>query len=481
MDPDNLYYATYAKGFRSGRRKQPDSVCGVPDRFRELRHPRPTRSDVQLRLGQELRGGREEQFQQPRAPREQHLLHPMEQHPAADRAAGVPDLLHREYRTGGGEGRGYPGGHLVDQRPEPGARCRVYRRALHPGLPLQQHGAQPLPAGRQRGFHRRVRAARPAAGSRTAPFTAAAGVEYHFTAFAHESFVRVDGEYEARAKWATAGQDPGTSQFDSANFTLPRTTFVSLRGGMQFGAWSLAPFVDNLTNTHALTDYNYTICSNPARRPVAGQPMPRGKPPAARLHVPAADHRHHGDIPSVDRAPVQGVARSVVRGAAPRPSAASARTTSRRVACTSASGGVAGARDFRLRVNGARCGSSGGAPIALGEPVQHRGELRIRERRVRRARDAQHVVAPLGRAHEARQRAGERRTFPAPCASAMTAHAVEHVVLAGCARGQQRRSASCQRNVGRRIARIPGRRSCGARAPPHLTMRAFGQFQRSWV
>jgi hypothetical protein len=96
-------------------------------------------------------------------------------------------------------------------------------------------------------------------GQGTAPYTVAVGVEYRFTAFAHESFVRVDGEYEARAKWTTASQDPASSQFDAANFVLPGTTFASMRGGAQFGAWSLAAFVDNLTNTHALTSYNTTI------------------------------------------------------------------------------------------------------------------------------------------------------------------------------------------------------------------------------
>ncbi len=96
-------------------------------------------------------------------------------------------------------------------------------------------------------------------GQGTAPYTASVGVEYRFSAFTHESYVRFDGEYQARAKWATAGQDPGTSQFDSANFVLPGTTFVSMRGGAQFGPWSLAAFVDNLTNTHALTDYNTSI------------------------------------------------------------------------------------------------------------------------------------------------------------------------------------------------------------------------------
>ena len=96
-------------------------------------------------------------------------------------------------------------------------------------------------------------------GQPTAPFTTSAGVQYRFGAFAHESFVRVDGEYAGRAKWTTASQDPGSSQFDAANFVLESTTFVSLRGGMQFGAWSLAAFVDNLSNSHRLTDFNTTI------------------------------------------------------------------------------------------------------------------------------------------------------------------------------------------------------------------------------
>ena len=88
---------------------------------------------------------------------------------------------------------------------------------------------------------------------------AAAGLEYHFGLFEHESFLRLDAEYEARAKWPTAGLDPNTSQFDEANFYLPSTTFVSLRGGMQFGGVSLQAFIDNLTDSHTVTDYNNTI------------------------------------------------------------------------------------------------------------------------------------------------------------------------------------------------------------------------------
>jgi iron complex outermembrane recepter protein len=96
-------------------------------------------------------------------------------------------------------------------------------------------------------------------GQATTPVTIAAGLEYRFNLFARESFLRVDYTYEGRAKWPTAAQDPNTLQYDSNNYVLPGTTFTTLRGGMQFGSLSLSAFCDNLTNTHAITAYNWTI------------------------------------------------------------------------------------------------------------------------------------------------------------------------------------------------------------------------------
>ena len=104
-------------------------------------------------------------------------------------------------------------------------------------------------------------------GAPTAPFTASIGLEYHFSVATHDSFLRADAEYQGKAKWLTANQDAGSSQYDPANYVLPATTFASLRGGMQFGGWSVQGFIDNLFNTHDLTDYNYTICSNPGAAP----------------------------------------------------------------------------------------------------------------------------------------------------------------------------------------------------------------------
>jgi iron complex outermembrane recepter protein len=97
------------------------------------------------------------------------------------------------------------------------------------------------------------------AGQPTAPVTVSAGLEYHFGLFEHESFVRVDYTYEGRSKWLTAPQDPNTLQYDSANYVLPGTTLTNMRAGMQFGSMNVSAFVDNLTNSHAVTDFNWTI------------------------------------------------------------------------------------------------------------------------------------------------------------------------------------------------------------------------------
>ena len=91
------------------------------------------------------------------------------------------------------------------------------------------------------------------------PFTMSIGLEYKFTLFTKESFVRVDDEYESHPKWIPAGQDPNTLQYDSANYTLSSTNFASARGGMDFGAWQIEAFCDNLTDTHTVTNYEWSI------------------------------------------------------------------------------------------------------------------------------------------------------------------------------------------------------------------------------
>jgi hypothetical protein len=84
-------------------------------------------------------------------------------------------------------------------------------------------------------------------------------LEYKFSAFSRESFVRIDDEYEGRSKWASPQQDLNTQQGDSVNYVLSPTNFASFRGGMDFGEWQIAAFIDNLTDTHTVTNYEFSI------------------------------------------------------------------------------------------------------------------------------------------------------------------------------------------------------------------------------
>jgi iron complex outermembrane recepter protein len=95
-----------------------------------------------------------------------------------------------------------------------------------------------------------------------APVTLSIGAEYKFALFEHPSFVRMDFEYQGRNHWLPPRQDPATAQFNSSNYTLSATKFLSARGGMAFGGWSIEPFVDNLLNTHTVVNYDFTIDPN---------------------------------------------------------------------------------------------------------------------------------------------------------------------------------------------------------------------------
>lgn len=92
-----------------------------------------------------------------------------------------------------------------------------------------------------------------------APFTSSVGLEYHFTAFDKSSFARADYEYVGSPKWAGPNQDPGTGQYDQANYALPSTSFLTLRGGVELGEWSASAFIDNVTDAHPVTNYDFTI------------------------------------------------------------------------------------------------------------------------------------------------------------------------------------------------------------------------------
>ncbi len=96
-------------------------------------------------------------------------------------------------------------------------------------------------------------------GQPASPFTATVGFEYKFPILSHDSFVRIDDEYSGRAKWPSPSQDPNTLQYDSANYTLSSTNFASFRAGTTFGGWQVSAFVENLFDSQTITNYEWSI------------------------------------------------------------------------------------------------------------------------------------------------------------------------------------------------------------------------------
>ena len=102
----------------------------------------------------------------------------------------------------------------------------------------------------------------------TPPWTVTISPQYKFNAFSHESFVRLDYEYGSGEKWLAPSRDSRTSQYDNADpalpsYTLPliATHFVSLRLGTQIDRWALSLFADNLLNSHTITNSNHQVIS----------------------------------------------------------------------------------------------------------------------------------------------------------------------------------------------------------------------------
>jgi outer membrane receptor protein involved in Fe transport len=92
------------------------------------------------------------------------------------------------------------------------------------------------------------------------PWTVALGAEYRFHPMQHEAFVRVDWEYQSKNPWLAALQDPNTAQFIPsqvpASYSLPATSLTSLRAGLVLGDWQVSGFVDNLFDSRTIVNYS---------------------------------------------------------------------------------------------------------------------------------------------------------------------------------------------------------------------------------
>jgi len=100
----------------------------------------------------------------------------------------------------------------------------------------------------------------------TPPWTATISPQYKFNVFAHESFLRLDYEYGSGEKWLAPSRDSRTSQYDNRNplapsYTLPllASHFMSLRLGTQIQHWALSLFADNVFDSHTITNSNHQV------------------------------------------------------------------------------------------------------------------------------------------------------------------------------------------------------------------------------
>jgi hypothetical protein len=79
----------------------------------------------------------------------------------------------------------------------------------------------------------------------------------------------MDYQYQSRNHWLANLQDPTTSQYNPDTYTLPSTSFAQLRGGVTIDKWAISAFVDNLFDSHTVTNYQLGQADafNPAGSP----------------------------------------------------------------------------------------------------------------------------------------------------------------------------------------------------------------------
>jgi outer membrane receptor protein involved in Fe transport len=96
-------------------------------------------------------------------------------------------------------------------------------------------------------------------GQPTPPITVSLGLEYKFSLIEHDSFVRIDDQFQSRPKWRAPSQDANSLQYDPAYYILSPTNFASARAGIAFGKMQFSAFCDNLFDTRTVTNYEWSI------------------------------------------------------------------------------------------------------------------------------------------------------------------------------------------------------------------------------
>jgi iron complex outermembrane recepter protein len=121
------------------------------------------------------------------------------------------------------------------------------------------------------------------------PWTVAIGPEYDFKLGDSEAFVRADWTFESRNNWLAPVQDPNSKQcFGPApsvvpvggpyctsiySYSPPSHSELQLRAGVNLGDWMVSLFCENCLNSHTVLDYQFGQLDpyNPAGSPTPQQ------------------------------------------------------------------------------------------------------------------------------------------------------------------------------------------------------------------
>ncbi|HEX3675286.1 MAG TPA: TonB-dependent receptor [Rhizomicrobium sp.] len=89
------------------------------------------------------------------------------------------------------------------------------------------------------------------------PWTASFGAQYSTQLLARDSYFRVDYEFSSRETGLTPERDAGTSLYDMALQPEPEINNLTLRAGMTFGDTDISVFADNVLDAHPELDLNH--------------------------------------------------------------------------------------------------------------------------------------------------------------------------------------------------------------------------------
>ncbi len=94
------------------------------------------------------------------------------------------------------------------------------------------------------------------------PWSGTLGLEYRFNAFMHQGFFRADDQFISAPNRLSNQYDPNTTLYDPRNSPLPSFNQLNLRTGVTLGLWEIDAFCNNLLDSHAITTYGLTGYGN---------------------------------------------------------------------------------------------------------------------------------------------------------------------------------------------------------------------------